>query len=186
MEVGIALVAGIAIGWVIEWVIDWQYWRRGVAGFYATESQLRSELDNARVSVQATSEELQRTQVELHAAQAQLQAARVRESELQRRLHTLADAHGVEVPSRSAQLAQNASGPVSLQPDDLKRIEGIGAVYEKRLNECGVLTFEQLAELSPDTIEDMIQPAAWQNVDFDSWIEQAGQLAVAQDDSENH
>ncbi len=44
MNIWIALLGGIILGWVIEWIIDWLFWRRGIAGFYATESQLRNEL----------------------------------------------------------------------------------------------------------------------------------------------
>jgi len=44
MTVWIALVAGILIGWIIEWIIDWFYWRRNLADFYATETQLRRQL----------------------------------------------------------------------------------------------------------------------------------------------
>ncbi len=44
MTVWIAFAAGIFVGWVIEWIIDWLYWRRNLAGFYATETQLRNEL----------------------------------------------------------------------------------------------------------------------------------------------
>lgn len=44
MTVWIALVVGILIGWIIEWIIDWLYWRRNLAGFYATETQLRRQL----------------------------------------------------------------------------------------------------------------------------------------------
>jgi|GEM_PF-2685149 len=44
MTVWIAFAAGVFVGWVIEWIIDWLYWRRNLAGFYATETQLRNEL----------------------------------------------------------------------------------------------------------------------------------------------
>ena len=44
MEIWVALVGGIIIGWVVEWVVDWLYWRRGVEAFYATEAELRSQV----------------------------------------------------------------------------------------------------------------------------------------------
>ena len=45
MEIWVALVGGIIIGWVLEWVVDWVYWRHGVEAFYATEAELRSQLE---------------------------------------------------------------------------------------------------------------------------------------------
>ncbi len=42
MQIWVALVGGLIIGWVAEWVIDWLYWRRGVEAFYATEAELAS------------------------------------------------------------------------------------------------------------------------------------------------
>jgi hypothetical protein len=44
MEIWVALVGGIIIGWVLEWVVDWLYWRRGVEAFYATEAELRTQV----------------------------------------------------------------------------------------------------------------------------------------------
>jgi hypothetical protein len=54
MEIWVALVGGIIIGWVVEWVVDWLYWRRGVEAFYATEAELRSQVS----SLTAENEEL--------------------------------------------------------------------------------------------------------------------------------
>jgi hypothetical protein len=54
MDIWVALVGGIIIGWVAEWVLDWFYWRRGVEAFYATEAELRSQVS----SLTAENEEL--------------------------------------------------------------------------------------------------------------------------------
>jgi len=53
MTVWIALVGGIVLGWLIEWIIDWLFWRRGVETFYATEQELRRELQAARQELDA-------------------------------------------------------------------------------------------------------------------------------------
>jgi len=70
MNIWIAFAGGIILGWVIEWVIDWLYWRRGIEGFYATESELRSELQIAQqqqaesaAALSGLQGELQKTQV---------------------------------------------------------------------------------------------------------------------------
>jgi hypothetical protein len=46
MEIWVALVGGLILGWLAEWVIDWFYWRRGVEAFYATEAELRRQVDS--------------------------------------------------------------------------------------------------------------------------------------------
>jgi hypothetical protein len=44
MNVWVALIGGIILGWLIEWLIDWYYWRRGAEAFYTMERDLRTEL----------------------------------------------------------------------------------------------------------------------------------------------
>jgi predicted flap endonuclease-1-like 5' DNA nuclease len=60
--------------------------------------------------------------------------------------------------------------------DNLEVIDGIGPTYAKRLNEAGILSFAQLAELTPEQIREIIKPAAWQKIDAESWISQAERL----------
>ncbi len=62
MNVWIALIGGIILGWLVEWIIDWFYWRRGAQAFYTMEHELRQELAAARrqlAEAQATIERLQ-------------------------------------------------------------------------------------------------------------------------------
>jgi len=40
--------------------------------------------------------------------------------------------------------------------DNLKAIRGIGPVIEKRLNQAGVYTFEELATLDPEELEEIL------------------------------
>lgn len=65
-------------------------------------------------------------------------------------------------------------------PDPLVDINGIGPVYQKKLFDAGIYTFEQLASMTPDQIAAIIQPEGWQNVDFDRWIAEAAQFASRQ------
>lgn len=57
--------------------------------------------------------------------------------------------------------------------DKLIVIEGIGPVYEKKLNAAGINTFRQLVAAGPEQLRDIIQPQNWQRLNFDEWIEQA-------------
>lgn len=60
--------------------------------------------------------------------------------------------------------------------DDLTKVKGIGRTYAERLRAAGVRTFADLAALNEEELRQIIRPAAWQNVNLGSWIEQARAL----------
>ncbi len=62
-------------------------------------------------------------------------------------------------------------------PDDLTRVDGIGAVFAKRLNLAGITRFAQLAQTVPDALHEIIKPEDWQKIEFDHWTEDAAILA---------
>jgi predicted flap endonuclease-1-like 5' DNA nuclease len=184
MEVGIALLAGIVVGWLIEWVIDWQYWRRGIAGFYANETALRAELAESEDNRQSLAEALEKSQDELASARAQLQAANVREAELQRRVQN-ARLQDAETPQTGDVADANDTGcasvgqPVSVpaQVDDLSLIAGASETDVQRMYDAGVTTFAQVADADTEELEQIVHPAAWQHIDFSEWKRQAKELA---------
>ncbi len=63
--------------------------------------------------------------------------------------------------------------------DDLKRVSGIGPVFEQTLNEMGIRRFEQLAQLTEQDLERIA--ARLETVPYrivrDRWVEQARELA---------
>ena len=63
--------------------------------------------------------------------------------------------------------------------DDLTRIKGIGPVFAERLRQAGIDSFAAVAVASPDALRNAVKAAAWQNVDPESWIEEARQLSGA-------
>jgi len=56
--------------------------------------------------------------------------------------------------------------------DDLTIIGGIGPTFAKRLNEAGILTFGQLANLEQEQVVEITHVAKWQ-ADPTDWIRQA-------------
>ena len=40
--------------------------------------------------------------------------------------------------------------------DNLKAIRGVGPVIEKRLNQAGIYTFEEMAQLTPDELQEIL------------------------------
>ncbi len=70
---------------------------------------------------------------------------------------------------------------VSPEPDDLKRIEGIGPKIEQILHEAGIKTYAQLAATSVSELERIVRQEAGIRVAYpDTWPEQA-KLAAAGD-----
>lgn len=66
------------------------------------------------------------------------------------------------------------------QPDDLKKIEGIGPKIEEILNQNGITTFIQLSQASTDALKQLLQDAGprFQMHDPSTWPRQA-ELASA-------
>jgi predicted flap endonuclease-1-like 5' DNA nuclease len=56
-------------------------------------------------------------------------------------------------------------------------INGIGKVYERKLNRAGVYTYAELAVLSARKITDIIQPKEWQKIEPEKWAREAERLA---------
>lgn len=61
-------------------------------------------------------------------------------------------------------------------PDRLEAIRGIGPVYARRLNLAGIYTYSQLAALSPEQLQSIVESTRW---DPSEWIDAAKRLAAA-------
>ena len=66
------------------------------------------------------------------------------------------------------------------EKDRLEKIHGIGKVFARRFNEAGVVTFADLAALSPERTHEIINPEEWQAIEPEAWIAEASQIAEAQ------
>jgi predicted flap endonuclease-1-like 5' DNA nuclease len=63
-------------------------------------------------------------------------------------------------------------------PDDLQQIKGIGPVLESKLNELGVFTYEQIANLSEEDIDKIVEVTTFgkNKINADDWKGQAKKL----------
>ncbi|MCB0192632.1 MAG: hypothetical protein KDJ65_11870 [Anaerolineae bacterium] len=69
---------------------------------------------------------------------------------------------------------------VTSQPDNLKKIKGIGPKIEKLLHDHGITTFSQIAEMKADAIQALLDTVDW--TDFanpTTWPEQAREFFEA-------
>lgn len=74
-------------------------------------------------------------------------------------------------------VAVDIAAPAAPYRDDLTRVHGIGPRYAAVLAEAGIVSFEDLAAASPDQLRDIIKPSPMQQLNFDSWANQAVALA---------
>ena len=63
-----------------------------------------------------------------------------------------------------------------VSPDPLEKIKGIGPVIKTKLNESGVLTFAQLAALSPQELEEIVGTGIKRFTDEEAIIAEAKKL----------
>jgi predicted flap endonuclease-1-like 5' DNA nuclease len=70
----------------------------------------------------------------------------------------------------------------TIEPDDLKKIEGIGPKISILLGENGIFTFAQLAEQTPEQLQALLDEAGIRIADPTTWAEQA--KLAAQDEWE--
>jgi predicted flap endonuclease-1-like 5' DNA nuclease len=60
--------------------------------------------------------------------------------------------------------------------DDFEPLEGIGAVFERRLYDAGICTYETLANTTVERLVEICQVTGARTPDFAAWIRQAKAL----------
>ena len=85
-----------------------------------------------------------------------------------------------EIARLKAEIAELMRAPKApAERDRLEKIDGIGDVYEQRLNAAGIWSFQQLSEMSVEAILNLIQPDAWQKIEPEKWILEASERTKA-------
>lgn len=80
--------------------------------------------------------------------------------------------------SRVAPVSAVESRPaVKAAPDDLKIVKGIGPVIERKLNDAGIYTFEQLGNLTAADLRRILGNAIERLSDEEALLQQARDLA---------
>lgn len=173
MVILVSLVVGFLGGWLLEYYLDLKYWemrarRRGL--FYNGKKEAdtdsvthvslpaeRSEADvKANEQLTATLREfLEKRERELGALQLNLQ----------------------EQENRYKDLEQRFEHYMSTHPDELTAIRGIGRIYQWKLRDAGIASYDQLAQITPERLREILEVPAWRKFEPESWIEQAKVLA---------
>ncbi|MFP4395294.1 MAG: helix-hairpin-helix domain-containing protein, partial [Anaerolineales bacterium] len=171
-----------------EWMVDYLFWRDGRRQAEESDIELRQSLATAQERARALEQEV--TQCEQQAEQLAAQhekvqmcrsALAVAEDEIEELKASLAAVKSEEAVSAFGATSFGArSAPV--EPDELRKIEGIGPKIAETLNEHGILTFEQLAETEVARLEEILEEAGprFRIAAPETWPEQAA-LAAAGD-----
>ena len=157
--------------------------------------QQEKQLKDYQVQLQAKMEELQRATKEISEAQTQLQTLREHVATAETKAQPVV-AMPVEEPPKEetppvravAEPPAKKSSPkkaTHAEPDNLRKVQGIGPKVAQILNEAGIQTFAQLAQTDVDRLKAILEEAGpsfkWMNPE--SWPKQAG--FAAKGDSES-
>ncbi|NBD35574.1 MAG: hypothetical protein GVY30_06205 [Chloroflexi bacterium] len=182
----LSFFTGMLVGGVLEWGVDHFLGRRGHQQGDKSEMQLRQSLavaqDRARALEQKVAQYEQQVE-QLADCEAELETQR---EKIQTCQSALAVAEN-EIEELRASLAAAKAGRTSfsarttpVEPDELRKIEGVGPKIAEILNEHGILTFEQLAETRVGRLEEILEEAGprFRMAVPETWPEQAALAAV--------
>lgn len=178
------LVLGLLIGIGLAWHLDE---RRHAADMAAREArhaarlrQMQDEVfqaDSAHAETKERLISLQLAQPGLERQAAEAETWRARCAVLEQELLRLRPAGDTALPAEpSPVMATAATAPAAAAAagDDLTRIKGIGQVMQRRLGELGILSFRQLAELTPAEVQRINGAIDFPGrIERERWVEQA-------------
>jgi predicted flap endonuclease-1-like 5' DNA nuclease len=71
------------------------------------------------------------------------------------------------------------------EPDDFEVLPGIGELYERRLYNAGICTYEALAAMSVERLAEICQAPRMRTPDYGAWIVEARALAAEKEGDES-
>ncbi len=151
---------------------EWAATRSSSDDSLSEHKRILAELDR-EIAAQAQTVRLLDTKIAEHTTM--LLSAATDRREQAGMLQRILDQVTQVVPS----LSKSAKAPPRVGEDRLTDIKGIGPVYASRLYEAGIQSFRQLAALTPEELDNLMNVPAWRkrSIDAQSWIEQAQHFA---------
>ncbi len=88
-----------------------------------------------------------------------------------------------EAPKAAAKAAPKKAKTAAKEPDDLKKLSGVGPVLEKKLNEAGITTYAQVASWKAKDIEKFDEELSFKGrIEREGWVDQAKKLAKGEEE----
>ena len=157
----VSLVVGFLGGWLLEYYLDLKYWeiRARKQGFAVSEGTITSTVaerfdTNIKANERLTAtlrEFLNKREAEFNTVRQELERQKVQYDDLGRQFEQYMATH----------------------PDDLTAIRGIGRIYQWKLRDAGISSYEQLTNTTPERLREILEVPAWRKFEPESWIEQA-------------
>ncbi len=174
---------GLLVGWLIQWALDYFFWRRRRLQTEEGVAVLQTRLKSAEDEARDLGSQLSQCRRDADACAAEVAS---KDAALQEKAAELAAAQKEQAMLRE-QLAEAQAKITSLQarppePEDFRKIEGIGPKIARLLHREGLLTFEQLAQAEVEHLRAILEKAGsrFRMANPESWPEQA-RLAAAGD-----
>ncbi len=170
------LIIGFVAGAIVMWILDWFFYGRGSNAAEAELAEVKHKLHEAESTAVACREALANAKASVSTTESDLIQARADATECGAKL----DSCSADLAAAQARIAELEAKPAPASKpakDDLKKVNGIGPVYEKKLNAAGIITYAQLAASDPETIKGIIQPKEWQSLDIEDWLVEAKSFA---------
>lgn len=164
---------------------------------------LQEQLKTCETRLQQKTEELENVNVKLTSAEEQIETLRQHIASLEQQIQ-IENPPQIETPSKvgeeipqaveletppeespqavEAEPESESARSTTDEADNLRKLEGIGPKVAQLLNESGILTFEQLAQIEVDQLRTILEEAGppFKGMDPASWPEQAA-LAAKED-----
>jgi predicted flap endonuclease-1-like 5' DNA nuclease len=161
-----------------------------VLRFNNAEADWKSRLAASEKQIGALSDDLGRYRSRISSLEGDLGACGTARASLQSELDRLraemaagpapsAAPLGFAAAGAAAAAAVTAAPAAPREPDDLKDVVGIGPVLERQLNAAGVMTFRDLARLTPQGVLDLadkLEHVFGDRITRERWVEQAADL----------
>jgi predicted flap endonuclease-1-like 5' DNA nuclease len=151
----------------------------GGSGLDERIATLESELSSTKSAANHSAADMAGLKMQLRSSQEEIAALKAGTGAGNHAVAISSD-HDAEIARLKAEIAALMLSPrAPAERDHLEKIDGIGDVYEHRLNSAGVWTFAQLSNMNVDSILNLVQPEAWQKIEPDKWILEAAERAKA-------
>lgn len=173
MVILVSLVVGFLGGWLLEYYLDLKYWemRARKRGLTFTGGE-----ETAAYAVRTAPTAAERSEADVKADE-QL-AAKLQEFMEAREAETTALQRAME--KQEAQyddLKHQFEQYMTTHPDELTAVRGIGRIYQWKLRDAGISSYDHLANTTPERLREILEVPAWRKFEPESWIEQAKVLA---------
>lgn len=179
LEILIMLLVAFLLGLLLGYIL-WQKWRKLYLDLDAEHNRLKSahvELEKEHAGLQYRLEQSEHDNAthrrKISSLEGDLTGLRFRLDKCESDLAVMA----ADNASRQAMAATLVAPPAN--PDNLKKIEGIGPKTEKLFNDAGIWTFEALAQTPATRLREILEAAgpSFRLSSPDTWPKQADMAA---------